>query len=518
MNLSAKIRDLLMRIVPPVGNARGGKGYLQGAGLVVLVTLASYLTQSFLDPFNSALLYVLCIVITAILRGFGPSILVCVLSILAHEILYIVTFQNFGPPDWDNVPTLTVLLLVGMTVSYLAAQVQTQTEKARRREQETRALYLLSRNLAATDNMEDSIRIILKAAKEIFGYEAAIYLPGAQDRQISNPVIDGGLMPGDDPLEIARWSMEHQKEAGAGTGMFLGTPAHYVPLITVRGAVGVIAVATEGDRRQLPLEQAGFFSAFADLVAVAIERIAFAEETRDIKLSQAATEKLQIAFLDSISHDLRTPLASVLGALGSLKEEMELDSNARTSLILVANREAENLNQLITNLLDVSRIQAGAIKIARQPCAVNDIISVALDKLAERPGQREIRVDISQGLPFVAAEFGLVVKVLLNLLDNAIKYSEPGSPVEISARHAGDEVEIRVADHGIGVPPQDLPYIFQRFHRAPNSGASGVGLGLSICKGIIEAHGGHITAENRHGGGLSVSLTLPVSGEKGTIS
>jgi two-component system sensor histidine kinase KdpD len=488
------------------------RNYFKGAVLVVLVTLASYLAQSFLDPFNSALLYVLAIVFTAILWGFGPSLFACGLSLLAHELLYIVLFQNFGPPDWDNVPTLAILLLVGITVSYLAAQVRAQTEIARRREEETRALYVLSRNLAATDDLNASVSIVIKTVEDLFGYSIAVFLPGGHNRQeLSLFAGDSGLPPGENSVRIAMWAYEHRKRAGWKTEMSPEVTAIFTPLVTVRGSVGVIAISMKDTERQFKPEQERFFNALADLVAVAIERITFAEESRNMKIAQEALEGLQTAFMDSISHDLRTPLASVLGALGSLKEEIGLDSFAQMTLIHVANQEAENLNHLITNLLDLSRIRAGAIKVLRQPCGVNDIISVALDRSGNFSLKKRARINISPGLSFVNADLGLMAKVLSNLLDNAFKYSGPDSPIDITAKPVGDDVAIEVSDRGIGVPPPDLPHIFDKFHRASNSSGFGTGLGLSICKGLVEAHGGRITAENRSGGGMTFRVILPAA-------
>jgi two-component system sensor histidine kinase KdpD len=273
-----------------------------------------------------------------------------------------------------------------------------------------------------------------------------------------------------------------------------------------------MALSLHDASSRLTAEQERLVDAFADLGAVAIERITFAGEARDMKISQAATEKLQTALLDSISHDLRTPLASVIGVLSSLQEEGSgLDDAAKKDLIQVAFKEAEELNDSITNLLDMSRIQAGAITISTESCDLNDIISVALDQLGDRSKDRTIRVPEATELPFVSADFGLVVKVLFNLLDNAIRYSSPDSPVEINARRIAQEVEIEVADRGIGIPPQHLPHIFERFHRMPHTSVSGTGLGLSICKGIVEAHGGRIAVENRHGGGTIIRVTLPVA-------
>jgi two-component system sensor histidine kinase KdpD len=187
---------------------------------------------------------------------------------------------------------------------------------------------------------------------------------------------------------------------------------------------------------------------------------------------------------------------------------MGLDDAARRNLIQVATEEAEKLNHLITNLLDVSRIEAGAIRISRQSSDVQDIVGVAL----EQSGNRPIKIDIPAELPFVSVDFGLIVQALVNILDNALKYSPPDSPIDISGRQVAQQVEIVVADRGIGIPPEDLQRVFDKFYRVHRpDNVTGTGLGLSISKGIVEAHGGRIAAENCPGGGTIIRLTLPVA-------
>jgi two-component system sensor histidine kinase KdpD len=245
---------------------------------------------------------------------------------------------------------------------------------------------------------------------------------------------------------------------------------------------------------------------------VAIERTQFAERARGVEMLEA-TEKLQTALLNSISHDLRTPLVSVVGVLSSLEEEgMNLDDTAKRSLVQVAREEADRLNHLITNLLDVTRLEAGAMKISKVSADVEDMIGVALEHMRGHSDNRPINIDVPADLPVVSADFGLVVQVLVNILDNAFKYSPAGSPVEISGRQVGDLVEIAIADRGVGIPPEDLLRVFDKFYRVqrPDS-VAGTGLGLAICKGIIEAHGGQIAADNRPGGGTVIRFTLTVA-------
>jgi two-component system sensor histidine kinase KdpD len=253
---------------------------------------------------------------------------------------------------------------------------------------------------------------------------------------------------------------------------------------------------------------------------VAIEGMHLADEAQDAQiLSQVLkdTERLQTALLNSISHDLRTPLVSIIGVLSSLQEEgMGLDEAAKRSMIQVARDEAERLNRLITNLLDVSRIEAGAMKVDRHPADVQEIVGAALEQLGEQARKRTIKLSVPPDLPFISLDSGLMVQALFNVIDNAIKYSPEGSPVEIAARQEGHDVVIAVADVGPGIPEKDRTHVFDKFYRIQRPDkVTGTGLGLSICKGIVEAHGGRVAAENRIGGGTIIAITLPIKDPKG---
>jgi two-component system sensor histidine kinase KdpD len=490
----------------------GLRGYFIGPILILITTLAGLFIQPFLDPTNIAMLYLLCVVLTTVFWGLGPAILVCFISVLAHDFFFIKPFLSFGPPSVYDIPNLFVLLTIGTIISYLTSRIRKQTEEAQRRELETHTLYVLSRNLAITEELEASIKALMQSARETLGNDVTLFLPDKRNAQLLKPFSPNLGNTGDNGINIATWSFQHQQKAGPGTDMFSQATACYLPLLTARGAVGVISVPVQGNITVPLTGQERLLEAFADLAAVAIERVAFAEEARNMKLSQAATEKLQAAFLDAISHELKTPLSSVIGVLSSLQEDPSLNDAAKANLIGVAREEAEILNDTITKLLDISRIQAGAIKLSRQPADVGDIISVAIDQLGKRSQGREIKVSINHEIAPAMADFSLIVKVLLNLLDNALKYSTADSVVDIKAQMGGDNIAIEVADRGIGIPPQDLPFLFGRFYRVPNTGIPGTGLGLSICKGIVEAHGGVITAGNRAGGGMVFTVTLPAGG------
>ena len=280
-------------------------------------------------------------------------------------------------------------------------------------------------------------------------------------------------------------------------------------LTSVCCIIGVIAVRMDSNAALLAGEQADLLQAFTSQAAVAIERAQLAEDARQAYLDRE-TQKLQTALLNSISHDLRTPLASVTGSLSTLLDsEVTLDKAARRGLIETAYAEAQRLNHLVGNLLDMSRLQAGAMRAVREPCDLQDLIGAALEQLGERLRYRKVAVD-APVLPMVPMDFGLMTQVLVNLLDNALKYSPPDNPVEVNVREEDSVVYIEVADHGAGISAEDLPYVFDSFYclRHPGS-VHGTGLGLSISRGIVELHGGRLKAANRPGGGAVFTVELP---------
>jgi two-component system sensor histidine kinase KdpD len=483
--------------------------YLLGLALVALSTLLGLAMRPHFSPTTIIMIYLLSVVVSAFYLGLGPSILVSILGVLVFDFFVIPPYLTFAVADTEYVFTFIVLLVIGIVVSYLTSRVRRQSRVARQREVETATLYALSRNLTTTIELEATVQAIISSARETFGRDAVIFLPDPKNKEPLKPHAESpNLIIDKNEVAAAVWSFQHQKTVGQGTDTLPNAKALYLPLNTPRGVVGVMALWVSDTTSQLTIEQTRLLEAFADLAAVAIERTQLAEEARNAQIL-AATEKLQTALINSISHDLRTPLVSIIGVLSSLREEgMGLDDAARRNLIQVATEEAEKLNHLITNLLDVSRIEAGAIRISRQSSDVQDIVGVAL----EQSGNRPIKIDIPAELPFVSVDFGLIVQALVNILDNALKYSPPDSPIDISGRQVAQQVEIVVADRGIGIPPEDLQRVFDKFYRVHRpDNVTGTGLGLSISKGIVEAHGGHIVAENRPGGGTVVRLTLPVA-------
>jgi two-component system sensor histidine kinase KdpD len=276
--------------------------------------------------------------------------------------------------------------------------------------------------------------------------------------------------------------------------------------------IGVCGMRRAGYIGHLEPDQRQFLDTFASQAAQAIERAQLAEQARQAEVLRA-TEQLQSALLDSISHDLRTPLVSIVGALSSLQEDdNELDPATRQSLLDNALEEADRLNRLVGNLLDMTRIEAGALRLRREPCDVSDLIGAAVEQLERHLQGRTVTIKAPAEMPLVSLDFVLMEQVLVNLLDNAFKYSPPNTPIQVHAWAEGNEARFEVADRGGGIPASDLNRVFDKFYRVQQPGrVSGTGLGLAICKGIVEAHGGRLWLQNRPEGGTLAGFALPLT-------
>ncbi len=483
--------------------------YLVSAGLVGLATLSGLLFRGNIEPTNLVMLYLAIVVVAAVYLGRGPSLLAAVMGVLAFDFFLIPPYLTLAVSDTQYVLTFVTLLAVGLVVSTLTTRVREQAEAAIQREARASALYSLGRDLTAAKDLEQVGHTIIAHIAEVFGRQVAIFLP--KDGHVSTFVHSPGYVPDANELAVADWAFQHDQAAGRGTDTLPQASLRCHPLKTSRGPVGVLGIRPPESGSVLSLEQRQSLLSFADQAALSIERASLAEQAKQAELL-AAADKLQTALLNSISPDLRTPLVSVTGALTSLDEQSELLSDdQRQSLILTAREEAERLNRLVGNLLSMTRIESGAIKLNREPGDIQDVIGTALEQLGQRATDHPITVRVPDDLPLVPMDFTLIVQVMVNVLENAIKYSPKGSPIEVSASLADGRACLQVADRGVGIPPEDLQRVFDKFYRVqrPES-VSGTGLGLSISKGIVEAHHGSIRADCRDGGGTILTVELPL--------
>ncbi len=486
--------------------------YLAALALVAAVSLLGHLLSSIVDPTNLVMFYLLAVVIAAVFWGHGPSILVALLSVAAFDFFFVPPRLTLAVSDTQYLLTFMGLLVVGLVISSLAARARDQAEAAARREADTATLLALSRDLTTAVELDEIVRKVVSHMGETFGREVFLLFP--QGDALVPHASSPGLALEEDELAVATWSFQHGEPAGRGTDTLPAADGRYLPLRTPRGVIGVLGVRPAGDVHLTP-DQRRLMDAFAGQAALAAERAQLAQQAAESSLL-LATQKLQTALLNSISHDLRTPLVSITGALSSLRDDAAyLDEAARRGLAEMAWGEAERLNRLVGNLLEMTRLEAGALRVVPEPSDPQDVVGAALAQLARPLQGHPVVVDVPAGLPLVPIDPVLIVRVLTNILDNALKYSAAGTPIEVSACDKGSAVEVAVADRGIGIPPEDLERVFDKFyrvHRADSVG--GTGLGLSICRGIVEAHGGRIWARNREGGGTVVTLALPLGGER----
>lgn len=484
--------------------------YLQATLLTIIASVFINQFELSLSPTNLVMTYLLSVTLAALYLGRGPALLASTLSVLIFDFFFIPPYYTMEVADTEYLLTFLGFSIVSFVISTLVTQVREQARNAHDRESDTSLLYSLSRGLAGVTDIETICRLLEEHLRADFGSDILLYLPdGANLKAIqanpSQPPV------GDAEVALAQWCFKNNEPAGAGTTTLSSSEPRFIPLSTSKHVLGVLSFKPNHPNTILSPSKKRILSLFADQTAQAIERITLAEQTRQFKLLQA-TEKLQNALLNSISHELRTPLVSITGTLSFLETEgKNLDTPTRQSMVETAREEADRLNRLVGNLLDMTRLEAGAINIKREPADVEDLLGTAVGQMEKRLTGRAIHINLPPSLPAITLDFVLIIHVLTNLLDNALKYSPANSPIELTAAADSRHITISVADAGSGIPVPDLERIFDKFYRsARTSKASGTGLGLAICKGIIEAHNGTIWAANRPQGGSIFSFTLPL--------
>ncbi|MGE5775323.1 MAG: DUF4118 domain-containing protein [Chloroflexota bacterium] len=484
--------------------------YLWSIVLVAAATAIGLLIRGNIEATNLVMLYLLAVVVAAVNLGRGPAILVSFLGVLTFDFLFVQPHFTFAVANTQYILTFIGLFLVGLVISQLAARASEQAEAAREREAETAELYDLSRDLASASNLDAILRALQKHLEQTFSRTIAVFLP--EENHMNVHVVSENMRLNEEEIAVADWVYRHAESAGRHTNTLPAAQYRYLPLKTSKGVVGVLGIGkpstTDSD---LTPAQRRLMEAFANQGAQAIERALLEEQNRQIVLLQS-TEKLQNALLNSISHDLRTPLVAITGALSALDEQsITMDEPVRSTLIENARGEADRLNRLVGNLLNMTRIESGAIKLHLEPGDVQDLIGTAIEQLGKRIEQHQVRVDVPAKFPLIPMDFTLMVQVFVNLLENAVKYSPEKSLIEVCASREDSNARLQVRDRGAGIPTDDLARIFDKFYRVqrPES-VGGTGLGLSISKGIVDAHGGQIRAYRREGGGTILEVALPL--------
>jgi len=489
--------------------------YVATTAIVAAALGVGFVLQQYLNVLNIALVFLTAILISAVTYGLLPSLYACVISVLAYNFFFLPPLYTFTIADPENVVALFFFLIVAVIASNLAARTRSQAVSARGRARTTEELFAFSRKLAGIGKLEDLLWATVYQIALMLSVRVVLLLPVGD-----GIAVRAGYPPEDEldeaDLAAARWSWEHNRAAGRGADTLPGARRLFLPLRTGRGPVGVLGIDRDQPGPLLTPDGRRLLDALADQVAVAIERITLAEDIDRARVL-AETERLRAALLTSISHDLRTPLASIIGAMTSLRSYGDAyDKASREELMATIQSEAERLNRFIGNLLDMTRLESGAIQLNPEMIDAGDVIGTALHRASKILADHRLEIDIDPRLPMLRLDYLLFEQVLFNILDNAAKYAPPESLVRVSARRENGFVVFRIEDEGPGIPQNDLERIFDKFYRvhAQDRQRAGTGLGLAICRGFVEAMGGTIAAGNSGARGGVFTIRIPVSEEQ----
>jgi len=504
---------------PPAARRSAWVGYAKAATVMALCTLlAGLFHRTGLAEANVVMTLLLGVVLAAARYGPGPSIFASFAGVLLFNFFYVPPYGTFAVADLQYLITFAVMLVVGLIISALTARIRRQADMLQQRGLRAEALFHLTQELTSTSGIQQLAETAESHVREFLAAEAALFLPSGAAGLA--PVTERGRRFGLDPREaaVAQWAFDHGRMAGAGTDTLPGAAALYLPLAGPHGTIGVLGLRQAQPSRLLAADPKQLLETFASQIALAVEREQLAEAAQK-SMVQAEAERLRSSLLSSVSHDLRTPLATIAGASTALLEHAH-DEETRRKLLTTISDEASRLGQFVENILQMTRLQSGSLTLHREWQPVEEVIGSALGRMQTALAERPVRTHVPDGLPMAPFDGVLIQEVLVNLLDNAAKYTPPGTPIEISATAENKQLNLEVADRGPGLPEEERQRIFEKFYRIRRPGEKtppGTGLGLSICQAIVEAHGGHIWAENRPEGGARFCFALPIEGEPPTL-
>ncbi|VWC86786.1 osmosensitive K+ channel signal transduction histidine kinase [Burkholderia lata] len=507
--------------------------YMYAAAICAAITVVASLVSERLDLTNLVMLYLLGVVFSAVRLGRGPGVLQSFLSVAAFDYFFVPPRMSFSVSDTQYLLTFFGMLLTSLVISHLTSTLTRQASVAQRRERRTGAIYAMARELGAALTTEQIVEIGSRHVGEVFRARVAFLLPDSVDKvrqKIEEPDAAVTLTGADLDSDVGQWVYDQQKPAGRGTDTLPATAALYLPLKAPMRTRGVLAVASREPRELEVPEQQRMLDAFAAQIALALERVHYVEIARDA-LVNMESERLRNSLLSAISHDLRTPLTTIVGfssmlangraaAQGGDAAAAERFAQREGELVDAIHDEALRMTGIVTNLLDMARLQAGSLQLKRQWSLLEETVGAALAACKRVLARHPARVVLPADLPLLQMDAVLMERLFTNLFENAAKYTPPDTPLDIGAERVTDDglpfVRVLVDDYGPGLPAGMETRIFDKFTRGEKESATpGIGLGLAICRAIVEAHGGKIGAFNRtapdgHVTGARFWFTLPV--------
>ncbi len=524
----ARAGSIHVHVLAEEKTAKEGKEPRRGAGIqwptlgasggsVLFVAVAlglAMLLHQMLGTTSVGLVLLMSILASAVAYGLAASLLACLFSVLAYNFFFLPPYYTFTIADPENIVTLVVFAVVAVVASNLTSRMRAQTVTAQARAKTTEELYQFSRKLAGAVSLDDVLWATVHQVALMLKVRVVMLLPGEDGL-----AVQAGFPPDDfldeADLGAAKWAWEHNRPAGRGADTLPGAKRLFLPIQTGRGPTGVFGIDRDEPGPMLTPDGQRLLNALSDQAALAIERVNLVRDVDEAKL-QAETDRLRSALLTSISHDLRTPLASILGAATSLmSQHSALEEADRVAMLGTIQEEAERLNRFIGNLLDMTRLESGPLPWRGGLADLSDAVGAVLRRAKRLLSVYQVRVELQPGLPMLNLDMVLFEQVLFNLLDNAAKYSPRGSTIELRATRHGERVWIELMDEGEGLPPSDLERVFDKFYRVRGADRqrAGTGLGLAICRGFVEAMGGKISAANRvdrRGAIFTIDLPVPL--------
>jgi two-component system sensor histidine kinase KdpD len=502
----------------PAAKAFEAMPYIGSTGVVAAAVGVGLALHSLLAATSISLVFLTAVLTSASIWGLWPSLYACLASMLAYNFFFLPPTYTLTIADPENVVALFFFLVTAIIASNLAAGVRAQALSAGQRARTTDELYQFSRKLAGIVSLDDLLWATAYQMAAMLKVRVVLLLPDAD-----SVTVRAGYPPEDEldgaDLAAAKWCFQNNRPAGRGADTLPGARRLFLPLRTGRGSLGVVGIDSDKPGPILTPDQRRLLDALSDQAAVSIERMTLAEDVDRSRLL-AETERLRSALLTSISHDLRTPLASILGAASSLETYHEqIDTEGKRDLLRTIQDEAERLNRFVANLLDMTRLESGAVVLRHEAADLGEVVGTALARAAKVLEGHRVVLSLPAGLPLLDLDTVLFEQMLFNLLDNAAKYSPAGGVVTLRAWHeaaaagARASVTLQVMDEGPGIPAEALERVFDKFYRVHGADRqrAGTGLGLAVCRGFVEAMGGTIVAGNRtDGSGAVFTVTLPV--------
>lgn len=488
--------------------SRAGKQvrrYAVAMAACAATALLTHLLMPYFDLANIVMVFLLAVVGVAVGLGRGPAVLAAVVNVATFDFFFVPPRLSFSVSDVQYLLTFAIMLIVGLVTGQLTAGLRFQARVASHREARSRALFEAARDLSNMLTNDQAVEVAQTVISREFRAQVVVYVLDMNDR-LEPPKTDASGLD----LGTAQWVLDHNQPAGLGTDTLAGSAWLYLPLKATMRSRGVLAVQPQEPRFLLVPEQRQQLETFAALTAMALERVHYIEVAQGATV-QMESERLRNSLLAALSHDLRTPLAALVGMSELLAGSQPALSARQHEMALNISDKALRMADMVTNLLDMARIQSGEIRLRMEWQSMEEIVAGALKEAHAALGQRPLSVNIDPAVPLVECDAVLIERVLVNLLENACKYTPARTPVEIMVRPVDDQLHISVRDHGPGVAKGQEEAIFEKFTRGnAESTTPGVGLGLAICRAIVEAHKGRIWVEQVAGQGATFTFSLPL--------